>query len=298
MFGNVPVPFPDENSYSLLCRYSVRRGQLTSSQLCIELFGHTQPLSGYVFKPFKIKDLEKWYSGEVPEGLEFGSRHSCYPYYAMFLGPVHAERVRACRIGSSMTAGQAKRINRECGFARSHKKNLWYCPECVREDFAWKGETCWRRLPQMPGAIYCPIHEVRFRESDVCFEDIDYQLIPATYALLHLPERDMGNANVYSDRYFLLSKDIAWLLENGFMVADNEGVRRSFIEASGKPVREHLFCRAAKAQSRENRFEDYLAGRIMTDSGKSRIARQISRQLGTILSIEESYGSLEAFYGA
>ena len=56
---------------------------------------------------------------------------------------------------------------------------------------------------------------------NVCFEDIDYQLIPATYALLHLPERVMGNANVYSDRYFLLSKDIAWLLKNGFMVADN-----------------------------------------------------------------------------
>lgn len=271
---------------------------MTSSQLCIELFGHTQPLSGYIFKPFKTKDLEKWYNGEVPEGIEHGSRHSCYPYYAMFLRPVHAERVKSCRTGSRMTAGQAKRINRECGFARSHKRNLWYCPECVKEDFARKGETCWRRLPQMPGATYCPVHEVRFRESNIRFSDIDYQLIPATYALLHLPEGEMANTKVYTDRYLLLSRDIAWLLENGFMVADNEGFRRGFIESTGKPVSEHLFYRTANARSRGSRFEDYLAARIMSDSGKEWITEQTSRQIGTILSIEETYGCFEAFYGA
>ena len=61
-------------------------------------------------------------------------------------------------IGSVMTPGHTKRINRECGFTRSYKKNLWYCPECVREDFSAKGETCWRRAPQMPGVVYCPVH--------------------------------------------------------------------------------------------------------------------------------------------
>ena len=104
LFGNVPVPFRDETGYSLLCRYAVRRGQLTSSKLCMELFGHTQPLSGYVFKPFKTADLEKWHGGEIPERLEYGSRNSCYPYYVMFLSPVHAGRVKACRIGSSGAA--------------------------------------------------------------------------------------------------------------------------------------------------------------------------------------------------
>lgn len=88
----------------------------------------------------------------------------------------------------------------------------------------------------MVGATYCPVHEVRFRESNVCFSDIDYQLVPASYALLRQPESEMGNTKVYARRYLLLSKDIAWLLENGFKVADNEGVRSSFIESSGKAV--------------------------------------------------------------
>ena len=293
--GNFPVPFRDENCYSILCRYAVRRGLASSSQICMDLFGHTEPLEGYLFKPFRQKDLERWHGGREPAWPEYGAAHSCYQFYAMFLGPAHAGTVRASRIGSIMTPGQAKRINRECGFTRNHKKNLWYCPECVKEDFARNGETCWRRLPQMPGAEYCPVHGMKLRESGVRVKDISYQVIPATYALIHFPEPEPGGGNVYADRYMALAADMAWLLENGYSIADREWTRGRFIKAAGKPVHEQLFYTLSNKPGRGNRFEDYLAGRILRECGKNRIIPEVGRQIGTILSIEEAFGSLEAF---
>ena len=93
--GIFPAPFPDETCYSLLCRYAVRRGHLTSSQVCLDLFGHTEPLSGYLFKPYRKKDVLKWFAKRSSLPLpEFMADHSCYPFYAAFLEREDAEKVR------------------------------------------------------------------------------------------------------------------------------------------------------------------------------------------------------------
>ena len=65
---------------------------------------------------------------------------------------------------------------------------------------------------------------------------------------------------------------------------------------TGKPVREHLLYDMSRNQKRENRFEDYLATRIMKDSGKERIDLSVSRQIGIILSIEEAFGTMKEFH--
>ena len=293
--GNIPRPFRDENCYSILCRYAVRRGLMSSSQICIDLFGHNEPLKGYLFKPFRMKDLEWWYRGKDFARPEYGACHSSCQFYSVFLGSAYAEMMRESHAGSIMTPGQAKRINRECGFTRSHKQNLWYCPECVKDDFTRYGETCWRRLPQMPGAEYCPVHGVKLRESGVQVSDINYQVLPATYALIHFPEPEPSGGNVYAARYMGLAADIAWLLENGYSIAGREWVSRSFIKAVGHPIHEGLVYTLSNNMDRKNRFEDYLVARILRECGKNKITPEISRQLGMILSIEETFGSLEAF---
>jgi hypothetical protein len=243
-----------------------------------------------------MKDIQRWIAdGEIPDAVRYGESHSCYPYYAAFLPPTYAAGVCECRIGSAMTPGQAKRINRECGFTRSHKKNLWYCPECVREDFTARGETCWRRAPQMPGVAYCPVHGVKLRESGVSYKEINYQIIPATYAVIHLEEPDAEPGNVYKDRYIRLSKDIAWLLDNGLSLKDNEWVRRTYNAATGKYIGTHLFCSVSYGAVRGSRFEDYLAGRILNECGKKKIDSVTGGQIGMILSIEEAFGSMEEF---
>ena len=195
-----------------------------------------------------------------------------------------------------MTSGQSKRINRECGFTRSHKRNLWYCPSCVREDFVAFGETCWRRLPQLPGAAYCPVHKEKFRESGVSFADIQYQLIPASYALMHIPEPEPEEGNVYADRYIRLAEDMAWILDCGFSLMDFEKLKWSFYASTGKNIRQHLFYSIAKSDQRENHFEDYLASKILKDSGRDRIDPFTSKHVGTILSLEDEFGTVEGYF--
>ena len=294
--GIFPTPFPDETCYSLMCRYTVRRGLLTSSQVCLDLFGHTEPLSGYLFKPFREKDVRQWFSkrSALPPP-EIVADHSCYPFYAAFLEHEDAEKARSCRTGSVLTSGQAKRINRLCGFPRNHKKNLWYCPDCVREDITLHGETCWRRLPQMPGAIWCPAHGVAFRESGIRIQDISYQLIPATYALIHVSDPEQETGTVYSERYIDLSRDIAWLLEHWDAVPNGEWMASNYLQIIGRPINTNLLYDISGSSSRGNRFEYYLANRIMKDVGKDCISTSVSRQIGSILSIEKAFGSMENF---
>ena len=70
----------------------------------------------------------------------------------------------------------------------------------------------------------------------------------------------------------------------------------NFFEATGKPINTRLLYDVSRSQKRENRFEDYLATRIMQDSGKNQIDLTVSKQMGILLSIENMFGTVEKFY--
>ena len=147
----------------------------------------------------------------------------------------------------------------------------------------------------MPGAVYCPVHRERFRESGVKVSETGYQLIPATYAMIHIEDPEQGNGTVYSGEYIELAKDISWLLENGFSVPDREFLAESFLRTTGEALEAHLLYRFSQTPRRENRFEEYLADRVIKDSGKEIPDASVSRQLGSILSIRKAFGSVEEF---
>lgn len=203
--------------------------------------------------------------------------------------------LRDSETASVLTSVQRKRVNQRCGFTRGHKQRLWYCPECSREDYMEYRETCWRRLPQIPGASYCPVHRIRLRESGVEFRDINYRLLPTTYALDHFPEPEEDIGNLYQSNFIRLAEDIAWLLNKGFSFSDNEWIKESFLELTGKPLQETLSTRA-NAKENEKRFEDYLINRLRRECGRDRIPVTIQKQIGTILSIEEAFGTVEEFF--
>ena len=145
----------------------------------------------------------------------------------------------------------------------------------------------------MPGAIYCPVHREAYRPSDVRFTDINYRIIPASYALIYIPEPDFEPGTVYADQYCRLSEDISWLLHKGFSTPDGEWLLWKFFEVTGKPINTHLLYEVSRSTERENRFEDYLATRIMQDSGKNQVDLKVSRQMGILLSIENTFGTME-----
>jgi len=295
--GYIPVPYRDENCYSILCRFAVLNGFRNTFQICKALFGNTEPLSGYIFKPFRMQNLRTWYnSKEIPYGLKFGADHSCYQFYTMFLPIEDAGLLRECSVGSELSPVQRKSISQKCGFSRGHKRNLWYCPECVREDFSRYRETCWRRLPQMPGASYCPIHRIRLRESGVEFNEIRYMLFPATYALNHIPEPEAEGGNIYKEEFIQLAVDIDWLLNKGFSFSDSEWIQRWFAEKTGKQILVDLPIANQDGKINGKRFENYLVNRLIREFRTQRFPETIRRQIGTILSLEKAFGSVERFF--
>ncbi len=149
----------------------------------------------------------------------------------------------------------------------------------------------------MPGAVFCPTHRIPYQESGIGIRDINYQIIPATYALIHIqePGQQKQKGTVYSERYIDLANDIAWLLNKGYSISDSEWLTRSFFEMTGKPINGHLLYDVSRSPYREGHFQNYLATRIMEDSGKDRIDLTVSRQIGSILSIEETFGTVEKF---
>ena len=166
----------------------------------------------------------------------------------------------------------------------------------IKEDYRKYRETYWRRLPQMPGASYCPVHQVRLRASGVSFGDIQYKLFPATYALNHIQEPESDDGNVYEEEFLRLAEDIDWLLNKGFSFSDSEWIQRSFAETTGKQINVNLPAVNPDGENGKKRFEDYLVSRLYREIGTLRIPETIRRQVGTILSIEEAFGTVEQFF--
>ena len=293
----LPKPYPDENCYSILCRYVVRSGWLLSSnQASVILYGNTMPLAGLLYKPFRITDLKRWLEDGNWE-TDYGKDHSCLQYFCVFLEHDDAELLRQCRSGMAFSPGITKRISRKCSLMQIRKKHLWYCPICAREDFKVYGETYWRRLHQMPGVSYCADHRVRLRESGLPVSETNYQLFPASYVLLHIPDTDTDHSgNVFETEFNQVTEDTRWLLENGFRLPDNEGIRSAFRHVTGRELNEHTVYPAGTGDG--TRFEHYLAARVLKESGRKNIGFMTQKYLSTIVSIDRTFGSFQNFWNS
>lgn len=287
----LPDPYPGESCYSILCRYAVRSGAAGSSRIASILYGNTMPLAGLLYKPFRSSDIERW-GGPGAWDIPYGESHSCLQYFSVFMGRDDSRLLKKCRRGMDLSTGLTKRISRKCGLTQVRKKRLWYCPACVAEDFREYGETYWRRLPQMPGVSYCPRHGIRLRESGLAVSEIDYRILPASYALLHIPDAGARHpGNIFEAEFLQVAEDTAWLLENGFRLPDNSALQSLFEEASGLSLDEHAVYSAGKAG-----FEHYLAARFLKESGRRNIGAAAQKYLSTILSADRAFGSFENFW--
>lgn len=95
--------------------------------------------------------------------------HTMYPFYTTFLS-----KDRSQSVFKSMEEGCGKSIENMVGMSSSKVKPsnyLRYCPNCYKEDIEHLGESYWRRLPQVPGALYCSVHQVLYKESSVVITD-------------------------------------------------------------------------------------------------------------------------------
>lgn len=176
MINFLPLIYQDELFFSVICRYKQMCGMVSKRALELDLFQiHNRMGRKSVLFP---QNLITFVANLPPNPKlsvqEIILNHTMYPFYTAFLSNEKSDLVFKV-----MAEGIGKSIENMVGMSGSKVKSnnyLKYCPHCFKEDMEQLGESYWRRLPQVPGAFYCPKHQVLYKNSNVLITDsrVDY----------------------------------------------------------------------------------------------------------------------------
>jgi hypothetical protein len=171
MINFLPLIYKDELFFSIISRYKQICGMESKRALEMDLFK--------IYKRMGRKSvlfpqcLDTFTSNLPPTSIlsiqEIITNHTMYPFYTAMLSEQKSQLVF-----NAMEKGCGKSIENMVGMAGSMVKStnyLRYCPKCIEEDLEELGESYWRRLPQVPGALYCPTHKVLYKDSKVVITD-------------------------------------------------------------------------------------------------------------------------------
>ncbi len=207
-----PTPYPDELLYSILARYHIRSGNL-SSKLTIEELFNSKTVTAVADMPSGLDIL----ISRIPFKRKITSSdlimgYTLYPYYTMFLPE---DRVKA--VARAMWGNRGNAINNITGMMASaihFPRHLRFCPECFVEDTRQFGEAYWHRLHQIPGVLMCTKHKKILIESSVDMHFHRYEFVAANEQNCIYSS---SNA-IYKDsdllRILQYAEDIVWCLSN------------------------------------------------------------------------------------
>ena len=153
---NFPIPYRDELIYSTVARAGVYKGITSPKQLLDEVFNNRRVIAT-VDLPNHLGKIAYWYA----DGLNYNAErlayeHTLFPVYAAFTTETRRLQCLKWMEGESLGA-----IHLTLGVAASRLKQskiLKYCPACMQEQLAIKGECFWLRQWQVVGANYCLQH--------------------------------------------------------------------------------------------------------------------------------------------
>ena len=162
LFHNNQPLRKDELLYGWLANYDqhwdVRRKEISrkafgqpNATAVIDFPSHLQYLSDHLVYP-------------QPNADELIDQHTMLPAYMPSLSP---ERIKEVRRLMKADGGSKVQYMIGLGSKVISTQHLQACPACIDDD-TWYGEdSTWYRLPQLPGAILCPVHEIPFEVSNV-----------------------------------------------------------------------------------------------------------------------------------
>lgn len=171
MINFLPLIYQDELFFSIISRYKQMCGMESKRALEMDLF--------QIYKRMGRKsvlfpqNLITFVSNLPPTSKitveEIINNNTMFPFYTAFLSNERTETMYR-----GMEKGFGNNIENLVGLAGGKVKStncLRYCPVCFEEDIEKLGESYWRRLPQVPGTLYCPIHQVLYKNSTVVITD-------------------------------------------------------------------------------------------------------------------------------
>ncbi len=214
-----PIPYPDESLYSLLCRYHVRSGNRNDRATVLQLFGSTRSLLQSLLTPSLISYSCRWYNPDAritDEKLLY--ENTAFQYYCIWSTPEKQEIIRSSIKQQAKTHTAVNNMTHEISRC---KMNLYYCPECAKEDQQIFGESYWHILPQLNCVEYCPTHKCRLVKSAIQKKDICYHFLAASEYINPndgVPSSEQEHSSEIMDEYIKIAADSAWLLKNGKLI--------------------------------------------------------------------------------
>lgn len=231
--GFFSYSYPDELFYSICARYHIRNGNLSPKLTLNELFG-TTTITAVADMPSGLDMLVSSLSKRKKlDSDKLIMENTLFPYYTAFLPEKRTEAVKAAMKGNG--GGSIHAMTGIMAGSISVWEYLRFCPECNRQDIRKYGESYWHRLHQMPGVLFCPIHNEIIVDSTVNLNIQNrHEFIVASennclgkYSNVNYTERDKNSL-------IRLSEEIDWIIKNyknvkAFM-EKTYGTRNCYIE--------------------------------------------------------------------
>ncbi|GAB4525467.1 MAG: TnsD family Tn7-like transposition protein [Pleurocapsa sp.] len=215
MLGFFPTLYRGELLYSAIARYQIRSGNLSPKANIEELF-NSRTITATADLPCGLDNLVQNlppYSSVTADSLI--NNHTLYPFYAPFLPPKRAKRVK-----EFMKSSKGGNIHTTAGVMASAiftPQYFRFCPECLKEDLNNYGETYWHRLHQIQGVIFCPIHKVALQNSQIPIQGLNkHQYEAARKSNCQVEDLKLEYSQRAIAQLIDLAQDISLLLENSY----------------------------------------------------------------------------------
>lgn len=190
MLTHFPTPYPDELWASVLGRYYLHSGHLTTNLAMKELLPNTSSsFSTYMasqLEQFQTQLPNNWLTNET-----IIEKHTLYPYFSRFLSAEQKEKSQI-----NMLNKVSASPNFMVGVAvRQYvpQNHFWrYCPLCAQEDIEKYGETYWHRIHQIFDIRICPVHKIFLNSTNLLAALTKRSLNPPVFDIQKPVERPIA----------------------------------------------------------------------------------------------------------
>lgn len=307
LLGFFPTLYPDEILYSVMARYKIRSGTVSSKATVGDLFG-TKTHRAIIELPTNLASfLHQLPIGAEYVADEFISNHTLLPFYAPFLPE---ERVRLAIEAMLLNGGRG--IYNIVGVTASSVKPfkfLRFCPNCFKADEDTFGEAYWHRIQQVPGVAVCPVHKVLLQDSIASIHDINpHHYQACTEAVCAIRPYAIRYSVRAMEELSNFSQDVDWLMHTRLASKGLIWYRERYLEAliqkgiatpNGRVFQRDLLLDFTQFYSKEYlhlmqsdvEFKDMSWLSIIV-----RNPRTASHPIRQLLMIRYLYGSAELFF--
>lgn len=223
MISYIEGPYEDEPLFSLLARIYGGLIGPSRAQFAQHLFGNPRLVIPFDF-PCGIEALTKTIGSRVGLTAEdLIHRHTMFPIAAFLMPAELAERVKVAMRGDRAVAMNLLKWHRDP--AQDGLRHLNFCAKCRAGDLRRVGHTWWRRIPQVPGVVCCPIHGEPLEAS---------QFVPGQFWKFDYPVADdavsVRRARTPDGIDVIYARDVQWMLRNHPRPIDPDRLRLLYHE--------------------------------------------------------------------